>query len=137
MAEVISLSEHRKKNRPDVTEAAKKVVNSVMADWEKFAKINRLNEYFISAASVWTTAGTSYLNDLNAISDIEKMVGLPVIIRAPFEKEHLGWKASFAIKNGIVSTPEMPFETYVRCFNILVYIQFKREMVLHGMLDEM
>lgn len=137
MADVISLSEHRKKNKPDVRDVVKKVVGIVATDWEKFARINRLNEYFTSAAQVWTTAGASYLSDLNAISDIEARLGLPLILRAPFEKEHVGWKASFSVKNGIVSTPEMPFEAYARCFNVLVYILFKREMVLHGMLDEM
>jgi hypothetical protein len=137
MADVISLAEHRKKNKPDVQEVARKVVDTVTVEWERFAKINRLNEYFVSTLQVWTQPGVAYLSDLNGISAVEAKAGLAPIIRAPFEPAHMGWKASFSIKNGIVSTPEMPFETYARCFNVLVYITFKREMVLHDMLDEM
>lgn len=137
MGDIVNISDFRKPAARPLEEIVKDCTDALLLDWERFARNNRLNEYFVEAASVWTEAGKYYLSDLNAISFIEEKIGLNIVLRAPLTQAHMGWKASFHIKNATVSTPELPFETYARCFNILLFIRLKRELILNGMEAEL
>ncbi len=136
MAEIIQLSERRKKPPLTIHEITEEAVDAISGDWERFARLNRLNDYFVDTAGIWVDEGVNYLNDLNAIASIESKVGVPVIIKAPFGP-HLGWRASFSIKTGTVTTPDMPFETYARCFNVLLFLKLKRDLLAGGYADEL
>lgn len=137
MADVISLADHRKKDPPSVAALAQRATDGLADDWARFARLNRLNDFFIETASVWTATGASYLSDLNAIAFVEGRVGLLPIIRAPITKEQLGWQAAFYTKTLKVHTPDLPFETYARCFNILLFLKLKRDLLAHGYTDEL
>lgn len=137
MADIINLADRRRKAPPSLEELIGQAVDSIMADWERFAKVNRLNDYFIESAAAWTEAGTNYLSDLNAISSIEGRIGLLPLLRAPISREQLGWQASFYIRSGKVHTPDMSFETYARCFNILLFLKLRRDLLAHGYTDEL
>ena len=137
MADVINLADRRKKELPPPVDVLRNAVDHIAADWERFAKTNRLNDYFVEAASVWTDGATNYLSDLNAISLIEHKLGYGVLVKSPAFTQGLGWKASFRLKSGTATTPDMPFETYARCFGILLYIKRKRDLVAMGYTEEL
>ena len=137
MADVINLADRRKKEQPHPKQLVDSAVSVIMSDWERFAKSNRLNDYFTEAASVWTDQGVNYLSDLNAVSVIENKLGMDIVVKSPSLPSHLGWRASFFHKSGTSTTPDMPFETYARCFNILLFIKLKRDFLAHGHLDEL
>lgn len=137
MADIIQFDTIKRRAAPTVHELITQAAEWVMHDWEKFAKLNRLNDYFTSTASVWTREGVNYLEDLNAVSVIEQKIGMNIVVRSPLISEHMGWKASFPLQSTTVYTPEMPFETYARCFNILLFIKLKRDLLAAGMADEL
>lgn len=137
MADIISLEAHRRKASPPVAELVQLAIDDLVDDWARFAKVNRLNDFFTDAAGVWTEAGVSYLSDLNAIAAIEGKVGLLPIIRAPITEEQLGWQAAFYTKTTKVHTPNLPFETYARCFNVLLFLKLKRDLLANGYTDEL
>ena len=136
MADIINLADRRKKDPPSIHKLIEDAIDLISSEWERFAKVNRLNDYFIETAGVWTEAGVNYLSDLNAISAVENKIGISIIVTAPFGG-HLGWRASFPIKSGTVTTPDLPFETYARCFNILLHLKLKRDLLANGYSDEL
>ena len=137
MADIINLADRRKKEKPTVAELAESAISFISSDWERFARNNRLNDFFISMAGVWAEESVNYLSDLNAVAKIESKLRMNVVVRSPYGHGHLGWRASFALKSGSVTTPDLPFETYARCFNILLFIKLKRDLVLNDMTDEL
>lgn len=136
MADVINLSDHRRKPPPSLEQVIAAGVEQVSLDWERFAKLNRLNDYFTDAAGAWTEDGVSYLSDLNALSKIEDTLGMNIMVASPYG-EHIGWRASFPLRSRAVCTPDMPFEAYARCFNILLFLKLKRDLLASGLADEL
>lgn len=137
MADVIKLSDHRKKEVPTLKELVDRAVEMLQSEWERFAKVNRLNDFFTEATSAWTSKDTNYLGDLNAVAGLEAKIGLNVLVRAPLAAHNLGWQAAFYTKTSKIHTPELPFETYARCFNVLLFLKLKRDLISHGLVDEM
>jgi len=136
MAEIIKLSDRRKKEQPSLQYLIDNAVELTSIEWEKFARLNRLNEYFLQKAGIWADNSISYMSDLTAISEIEQKLGMSIIVRSPFQS-NLGWRASFPTKSSMITTPDMPFETYARCFNIILFLKLKRDLVQHGYADEL
>ena len=136
MAEIINIADRRKKERPSLKELVDGASEFISNDWEKFARNNKLNDYFVSMVGVWAEQNINYMSDLNAIAKMEARLGMCVVVRAPYGPA-LGWRASFMLKTGTATTPDMPFETYARCFNILLFIKLKRDLVLNDMTDEL
>lgn len=137
MGEIINLSDRRKKDTPSLQELIETASSFIAQDWERYAKINRLNDYFVDATAACSEERISYLNDLNSISAMEQKLGMRVVVKSPLHREHLGWRASFALKTATVTSLEMPFETYARCFSILLFIKLKRDLLAAGMADEL
>ncbi len=136
MAEIFNIADHRKKEKPTLKELTDASVEFISNDWERFARNNRLNDFFVQMAGVWADQTINYLSDLNAIALIESKLGMCVIVRAPYGPA-IGWRGSFMLKNATVTTPDLPFEAYARCFNVLLYIKLKKDLVLHDMTDEL
>ena len=137
MADIINIADHRKKEKPSVKQIVDAAIDYITADWERFARNNRLNDFFVSGAGVWADPSINYLSDLNAVAKIEGRLGVSVIIRSPYGRGQFGWRASFVLKNSTVTTPDMPFETYARCFNILLFIKVKKDLVVNEMAEEL
>jgi hypothetical protein len=139
MADVINLSDRRKKPPPTLEELAAFCVEQVMEEWERFAKANRLNDFFINRAGLTAKQRVNYLSDLNEVAQLEKTIKLEPCIMAPDMAGSLGWRASFKVhepltasspeKIYIVQTPDMPSEGYARCCNILIFKKLSREML--------
>lgn len=136
MADIIHLSAHRPKVRPSIDQVLAEATDFITSDWERFARSNRLNDYFVSLAGVRADASINYLSDLNAISRMESRLGMTVTVTAP-QRGTIGWRASFALKTTHSTTPDLPFETYARCFSILLYIKVKRDLLVLDALDEL
>lgn len=133
MADVINLSDHRKKRPPpSPTEVVAFSTDAIMSEWERFAKANKLNAFFISSIPSYTKQDTNYLGDLNEIASIENKIGLLPSVSAPgmAGPSQLGWRAYFRFGEALVETPDMPTEQYARCCNILLFLKIKREMVI-------
>jgi hypothetical protein len=135
MINVISLDSRRKSApvKPTVQQVIEFCVEDILDHWEKFASNNRLNDYFIASVPSWTNQSINYLEDLTAVSIIEQKIDLPVQVVAPgfgsAEDPFPGWIASFRLNGEIITTPFMVSEVYARCFNIMLYLKIRRELV--------
>lgn len=142
MADVIDFSDWRRKKQEEQAEKlSSELVTHCVAEisdaWERSARNNKLNDFFISSVPTWTRSELNYVNDLNALSSIESKIHLDVIVAAPatLDPEALGWAAGFTFMGDVVSTPEMVSEAYARAFNILLFLKLQRELKkinLHG-----
>lgn len=134
MAEIISFADHRKPEKPTFLQVAVRCQDEIATNWEKFAKGNQLNDFFVSSVPSWTKEGVNYLSDLNALSQIENKIKLLVQISAPgtLDKQQLGWVAAFTINDTKIETPFMFSEAYARCFNILLFLKLGRELTQNG-----
>ena len=136
MADVINIADRRKKEKPPLEELITQAVEFIQQDWEKFARGNKLNDFFTSFASVWVDPGVSYMNDLNSIGVIEQKLGITIVVRSPFGGQ-MGWRAASVFSGGTAWTPDMPFESYARCFNVLLFIKLKRDLLANDMVDQL
>ncbi|WP_407306211.1 hypothetical protein [Acinetobacter sp.] len=136
MTNVIDISSRFKKTpeAPTLEFLALRCVDEISENWERFAKNNRLNDYFISSVPVWALPKVNYLSDLNAISLIESKINLAPIIYSPGSSatSRLGWVAVFIINGTHVATPVMMCEAYARCFSILLFLKLCRALVENG-----
>lgn len=139
MADIIDLASRRKPElkevlKPTLKDLALQCVDEIQGNWEKFARNNRLNEFFIQSIPTWADAAKNYLEDLNALSGVEQKIGLdPQIIAPGFSPDNsLGWLASFRVNGQTVTTSWMVSEQYARCFNILLFLKLKRALVTNG-----
>lgn len=136
MADVIDLAERRKKlpEKPTFQDIATFCLEEITSNWERFARNNRLNDYFVNSTPSWASPGVNYLTDLNSIALIENKINLPLELLSPGSTgaEQLGWIAAFRINENRVMTPFMMSEQYARCFNILLFLKLGRELVQNG-----
>jgi hypothetical protein len=133
MADVIEISSFRKPKptKPTTQELSVFCTDQIQQNWERFARGNQLNDFFISNLPSYAQPSVNYLEDLNALSGIEQKIGLEPQVCAPgvSPDNALGWIAAFRVNGAMVATPFMPTEQYARCFNILLFLKLKRELV--------
>ena len=136
MADVINLSDHRKPSveQPTIGQIAAECSEEIAGNWEKFARNNRLNDYFVSSTPSWSLNNTNYLADLNALALIESKINIVISVCAPGHSgvSQLGWVSTFNINGTKVSTPFMVCEAYSRCFNILLFLKVGRALTQRG-----
>ena len=137
MADIITLADHRKKPEEKLTieQLASECVAAIAGDWERFARNNRLNDYFLQHTPQWTREKVDYLSDLSALSVIENKIGLGLYLVSPeasASTSQLGWVAGFKLNGVRFETPPMAFEAYARCFNILLFLKLGRELTQNG-----
>jgi hypothetical protein len=134
MGDVVELSSWRPK-KPTIEELAVKSTELILADWERFAKINRLNDYFKNSLSS-IAKDESYLTDLNALAVMELKMGIWPVVYFPNTtnpRQH-GWVVTFELGKVKISTPEMATETYARAFAILLFLKVKHDALAAGLL---
>jgi hypothetical protein len=140
MADVINLSDRRKTpiEHPTIEQIAASCSEEIAGNWEKFARNNRLNDYFMSSTPSWSLSNTNYLADLNALSTVESKVNIIISVCSPGHSgaSQLGWVATFKINDVSICTPFMVCEAYARCFNILLFLKVGRELTQRGIAIE-
>jgi hypothetical protein len=133
MADVVNIADFRreKKPQPSASEIAAFSVTSVMAEWERFAKSNKLSEFVNSSLGAYAKPFTNYLANLTEIAAVEEKIGLSPGVWAPGVTGgvQFGWRASFRFGEVLVETPDMASEAYARCCNILIFQKIKREFI--------
>lgn len=119
---------------PSIEALAAQCSESIAESWERFAKNNRLNDFFLTSVPLWALPQLNYLHDLGAVSGVEAKLGLAVVVNAPgtSPSSRLGWVAAFELRGVRVETPVMMCEAYARCFNILLFLRLSRELTNHG-----
>ena len=136
MADIVDISTRFKKlpPKPTVKEIAQNAIEEITGRWEKFASNNRLNDYFLQCVPSWSDPKVNYLEDLNALGSIERKIKLePQIVAPGFSPDNaLGWIAAFRVNGIVVATPFMMSEQYARCFNVLLYLKVRRDMVTNN-----
>lgn len=136
MAEIIDIASRRKPppEKPSLESLASWCIEDIQGNWERFARNNRLNEFFVTSVPVWAQPNVNYLEDLNALSIIEQKIHLePQLVAPGFSPDNaLGWIGAFRMNGIVVATPFMVNEQYARCFNILLFLKLKRELVTNG-----
>lgn len=104
------------------------LVEDISTDWARAANNNRLNQYFVSSVAQ-AREQHDYMGDLNALSMLEQKLFMgPTIVGPKGAKtaETFGWRVFLDLPViGEVSTPPMAFETYARCFAILIFTKIK------------
>lgn len=137
MSNVIDMFSPKKPREvPSIEVLAVRCVDDISENWERFARNNRLNDFFMKSIPSWAAPGLNYVSNLNAVSVVETKLGLSFILYAPgtSPSSKLGWVASFEIKGVKVETPVMVCEAYARCFNILLFLKLSRELTNHGII---
>jgi len=135
MADILQFPPPKKRPElPTVAQLALDCSEEIDGNWEKFARNNRLNDYFVQSVPSWTQPTVDYLSDLNALSLIESKIGLNIGLFGPqtIDESQIGWLANFKINGIPVGTPFMMSEAYARCFNILLFLKLRREMTTLG-----
>jgi hypothetical protein len=136
VADIITLSDHRKPpiEHPTIEQIAATCSEEIAGNWERFARNNRLNDYFTSSTPSWSVSNTNYLADLNALSAVEGKINISISISSPGQlgRAQIGWVASFRINKVAIFTPVMVCEAYARCFNILLFLKVGRELTQRG-----
>ncbi len=103
-------------------------IDYLLGDWEKYARKNRLNEFFSQFfPDHEEKRNTNYLNDLNAISILERKLGLQIIVYSPgtIDPIQVGWVVRFDVYGKQIATPDMSTECHARCFALLLYLKVK------------
>lgn len=143
MAEIFDFTKHRlQKTQPakiiTIDDLKREAVDFLLADWEKMARNNRLNDYFKSSLpnSIDSVCKVNYMADLNGIAALELNLELFPAMFGPgaTRKEQLGWMVQFKIGDQYVCTPELASEAYARCFGILLYLRVKHAALEAGLL---
>lgn len=124
MAEIIDIRAHRKTEPPSIDDLIARATDVVLSEWRESAKNNRLSEYVTSSLGPWAISGTNYLNSLDAVVKVEQRLNMAIIVRSP-HGTNIGWRAIFMLEGMEVWSPEMPFEHYARCFNLLLFIYLR------------
>lgn len=130
MGEVISFGE-RKKTPPSFNQLVELALVDIDGNWARFAKINRLNDYFRQSVPSWTKEGIDYLSDLNELALIENKIDMTDHATALGKA---GWIASFQLLETPVFTPALHTEAAARAFNILLFLKLRRDTVVHGLI---
>jgi hypothetical protein len=132
MADVVNIADFRKKPPPmspqDIVSFS---VEHVMGEWERFAKANKLSDFFNSSIGASAKPFVNYLTNLTEIGNLEQQLGVMAGIWAPGINgpAQLGWRACFRFGEILVETPDMAFEPHARCCNILIFMKIKREVI--------
>lgn len=145
MADIIDFTAKKKqKEQPtapvvSMEQLVQDTIEGLTDDWERMARKNKLNAFFISAlpSFIDQKTKTNFMSDLNAIASLEKNMHLMLSIRAPgsIEPEQLGWVAQFRIGDYEIDTPDMAAEEYARCFAILSYVTIKYNAQSVGLIE--
>lgn len=106
---------------------------TIQGEWAAHAARNRLKEYFESKlpANARGQKGTDYLNDLNALSNVEQRLDMEVLVFYPrcTPSNPYGFLAGFHIGEEIFSTPpDISSEANARALNILLYLALTRHL---------
>lgn len=147
MADIIDFTAKRKQKaepapKPAVTsiqDVAFDAVDFLLGDWEKFAKKNRLNDYFKQYFPNFIDADSkvNYMRDLTELATLEGKIGPPIMVFFPgtIEPVQIGWVVRFKIADHEVSTPDMASECYARCFALLLYLKIKADAINLGLIE--
>lgn len=133
MADIIDFTKRRLGQQKEAVTLASLEANStqsLLSDWEKMARNNRLNEFFkASLASVIDPASrANFMVDLNEIAHLELNLQVFPIVYHPgtmSDKQH-GWVVMFDLGEHRATTPELASEAYARCFGLLLHSRLKR-----------
>lgn len=138
MADVIDIASRRRAVSvlPTMQTLIAHCVEEIQSNWEKMARNNRLNDFFIQSTPSYSQPSINYLEDLNSLSAVEMKIGLdPQVIAPGFSPDNaLGWVSAFRMNGVVVATPFLVNEQYARCFNVLLFLKLKRTLVTNGIL---
>lgn len=127
---VINLDDYRKPKPPpvDIHELAQRCIDEINNSWINAAKINRLNEYFITTTAGFSSPNLNYISDLNHVSSLEQNIKLQLVLKSP-QDGFIGWVAGFKLGDITIETAPVHYsENYARCFNILLFLKMNREL---------
>ena len=131
MADIIDIGLWRKleKQKPTLEDLAFWCHEDILSSWEKFARQNRLIDFFRQSIPQAYVDDSNPLQDLNAIASLEAKLNIqPQVVAPGFDPAQLGgWAAAFRINGKVIATPWLTTECLARAFNILLYLKLKRE----------
>ena len=114
-------------------------VDFLLGDWEKFARKNRLNDYFKQYFPNFIDADSqvNYMRDLTEVAALEAKIGMASIVFFPgtLEPIQIGWVVRFKLADQEITTPDMASECYARCFALLLYLKVKADAVDLGLIE--
>lgn len=134
MADVIDISSRFRKAPPPLKDIVAHCIDDIMSNWERFARNNRLNDFFLESIPSYTDSSASYVSDLNVLAQLEQNVRMSPGVLAPGLNgpAQLGWRVCFKINGELVETPDFISEGYARCCGVLLFLKIKRDLTTHG-----
>lgn len=125
------------KNPPSISEVAVDALDFLLGDWERYARQNKLNDYFKTSlpGQIGQESTVNFMADLTQVANIEHNIGLLPMVFAPGTGSAVqrGWVVQFKLCEELVQTPDMASETYARTFAILLYLKTKRDAIDAGL----
>lgn len=128
MAVIVDIATRRKAVPISAAEIMTAAVEHITGLWERSARVNKLNEFFVTSVPWAIVEGANYLEDLTALSSTERRLGIEIQTTAPGFSEALGWTASAKIAESLLTTAPMPTEQYARALLILLHTKIKRDL---------
>lgn len=103
--------------------------DDIILEWQRFATKNKLNDFILSKlpSHCKGVENTDYVNDLNALSNVERLLNMKVAVFYPgcVQNSQFGWLAAFHFDDEIFSTPpDIMSEANARALNIVLYLTF-------------
>lgn len=102
----------------------------ILEDWQRFTKLNKLQEWFIQCLPMYTKPNVNYLNNLSEIAAVEKLMGYTprMVLRGPdYSDAAEFFKAKAKYGDYVITGPEMLTEEHARAIMLLIYNKVKRE----------
>lgn len=131
---VIDIQEYKKKfqksvlSHDDKLKVYASVADELIVSWDYFARKKALNDLMIDEFNI--TEKKDYVNDLNNLAELERIVGLVTAVFSPYtlSKIQSGYVAGFTLDEESFATPEMTSESYARAFNLLLFSYLKKAL---------
>ena len=105
---------------------------TILEDWQRHAKANRLLEYFIFSLPIYTRPDVNYLNNMTEIVKIERQMGYtPKIYLRGSPAKSMADFFSAKAKMGyhVIHAPEMLSEEHARAIMVLIYNKVRRDFL--------
>ncbi len=130
MGNVIDLSTRFARKEEPAQVKIERAIEDVIANWQRCAAKNQLNDFIIQSIPSWAEPDIHYLSDVSALGFLETRLGIDVQIQSPaFVEGQIGWVVSFRVGDYLVATPPMPFEAYARSFAVVLCLILRRRLV--------
>jgi hypothetical protein len=124
-----------KPKRPvlDVHDTIVQVIDDVSSNWDRYVKVNLLNDYLLEQVALPGKEGRRLTSSLEDLAWAEEQLGMVRAIFSPGALDNpYGWVAIATFQEWQVPSPPMVSEAYARAFCLVAYSKVQRLVRIQG-----